>query len=128
MGEQRKVEKFIQSLSEPKKHSYMEALVIDARDSYVNYLTNGANHSQTKYVTGKYFKPSAPTARTAVNWKFQTTPLVNNNTQNNHRRFLVKSQVVQHVYSEVKEPKLVTMTDKSSRTSRSPSRTSGPAR
>ena len=48
MGEQRKVEKFIQSLGKPKKHSYMEALVKDACDSYVNYLTSER----------KYFKPA----------------------------------------------------------------------
>ena len=58
MGEQRKVEKFIQSIGEPKKHNYMEALAKEAHDSYVNYLDETTCH--TKYVTEKYFKPNYP--------------------------------------------------------------------
>ena len=58
MGEQRKVEKFIQSIGKPKKQNYMEALVKEAHDSYVNYLDETTCH--TKYVTEKYFKPNYP--------------------------------------------------------------------
>ena len=58
IGEQRKVENFIQSIGEPKKHIYMEELTKMARDSYINYLDETTCH--TKYVTGKYFKPNHP--------------------------------------------------------------------
>ena len=58
IGEQRKVENFIQSIGEPKKHIYMEELTKMAHDSYTNYLDDTTCH--TKYVTGKYFKPNYP--------------------------------------------------------------------
>ena len=57
-GEQNKVENFIRTLGEPKKHSNMEEVVIDAHANYVNYLVNGASHGQQKYVTKEYFKPA----------------------------------------------------------------------